>query len=306
MKVTVLGSAAGGGFPQWNCNCRNCAGLRAGTLNARARTQSSISVSGNEPHECVLVNASPDLLAQIQAVEGLQPARAVRDSAIRSIVLMDAQIDHTTGLFMLREALRPWPIWCTRAVYRDLTEGNPIFRVLGHYCGVQWCEMEPSGVAFNVSGASGVSFRATSLASKPPPFSPNREHPTLGDNVGLTLEDEISSRKLFYAPGLGAVDESVWECMRAADCVLVDGTFWSEDEMRALGLSSKLAHEMGHMPQSGANGLIAWLDKLPSATRKILIHINNSNPILDEDSRERAQLREHGIEVAFDGMEISL
>jgi pyrroloquinoline quinone biosynthesis protein B len=122
----------------------------------------------------------------------------------------------------------------------------------------------------------------------------------------LTLEDDISRRKLFYAPGLGAVDESVWECMCAADCVLVDGTFWSEDEMRTLGLSSKLAHEMGHMPQSGANGLIAWLDKLPSATRKVLIHINNSNPILDEDSRERAQLREHGIEVAFDGMEISL
>lgn len=306
MKVTVLGSAAGGGFPQWNCNCRNCAGLRAGTINARARTQSSIVVAGNASHECVLVNASPDLLAQLQAVRSLQPARTVRDSAIKGVVLMDAQIDHTTGLYMLREATRPWPVWCTRAVYRDLTEGNPIFQVLGYYCGMEWCEMKLTGAAFDVDGAAGVKFRATPLASKPPPFSPNRAHPTLGDNVGLTFEDEVTRRRLFYAPGLGAVDEPVWEAMRSADCVLVDGTFWSEDEMRILGLSSKLAHEMGHLPQSGPNGLIAWLDRLPSTTRKILIHINNSNPILDEDSRERAVLREHGIEVAFDGMEILL
>lgn len=306
MKVTVLGSAAGGGFPQWNCNCRNCAGLRAGTLNARARTQSSIVVAGDAPHECVLVNASPDLLAQLQAVPSLQPARAVRDSAIKSIVLMDAQVDHTTGLYMLREAARPWPVWCTRAVHRDLTEGNPIFRVLAFYCGVEWHELDLSHAAFSAQGAPGVIFRATPLASKPPPFSPNRAHPTLGDNVGLTFEDETTRRKIFYAPGLGAVDELVWEAMRAADCVLVDGTFWTEDEMRALGLSSKLAGEMGHLPLSGPNGLVKWLDQLPNTTRKILIHINNSNPMLDEDSPERAILHEHDIEVAFDGMEISL
>lgn len=219
---------------------------------------------------------------------------------------MDAQIDHTTGLYMLREATRPWPVWCTKAVHRDLTEGNPIFRVLEHYCGVQWCEMQPTGESFTVEGAPGVSFRATHLASKPPPFSPNRATPTLGDNVGLTFDDASSGAKIFYAPGLGAIDEKVWECMCSADCVLLDGTFWSEDEMRTLGLSSKLAHEMGHLPQSGEHGLIAWLDKLPRRIRKILIHINNSNPILDEDSAERAQLREHGIEVAFDGMEITL
>lgn len=306
MKVTVLGSAAGGGFPQWNCNCRNCAGVRAGTINARARTQSSIVVSGVDANDCVLVNASPDVLKQLHAARGLQPARAVRDSAIQSIMLMDAQIDHTTGLYMLREATRPWPVWCTQAVHRDLTEGNPIFRVLEHYCGVEWCEMQPTGEPFTAGGAAGVNFRATALASKPPPFSPNRAKPTLGDNVGLTFEDSLSGGKIFYAPGLGAVDEVVWECMRSADCVLLDGTFWSEDEMRTLGLSSKLAHEMGHLPQSGENGLVAWLDKLPRSTRKILIHINNSNPILDEGSAERAHLSEHGIEVAFDGMEITL
>ena len=306
MKVTILGSAAGGGFPQWNCNCRNCAGVRAGTLNARARTQSSIVVAGHEANQCVLINASPDVLQQLHAVQGLQPGCAVRDSAIKSVVLMDAQIDHTTGLYMLREATRPWPVWCTKAVHRDLTEGNPIFRVLEHYCGVEWCEMQPTGEPFTVGGAPGVNFRAIALASKPPPFSPNRAKPALGDNVGLTFEDSLSGGKLFYAPGLGAVDEVVWECMRSADCVLLDGTFWSEDEMRTLGLSSKLAHEMGHLPQSGENGLVAWLDKLPRSTRKILIHINNSNPILDEGSAERAHLGEHGIEVAFDGMEIAL
>ena len=120
------------------------------------------------------------------------------------------------------------------------------------------------------------------------------------------MANTASQKKLFYAPGLGGVDEAVWENMRSADCVLVDGTFWVQDEMRGLGLSSKLASDMGHLPQSGEGGMIAWLDRLPSSTRKTLIHINNTNPILDENSPERAELREHGIEVAHDGMEIVL
>lgn len=306
MRIRVLGSAAGGGFPQWNCNCRNCAGLRAGTLRARARTQSSIVVAGATPHEAVLVNASPDILAQLRAAPELQPHRAARDTAIRSILLVDGQVDHTAGLLMLREATRPWPVWCTDAVYRDLTDSNPLFEVLAHYCGLEHRTIDPAGRTFSVTGASGVLWRAIALQSKPAPFSPNRAEPVYGDNIGLFLEDEVTGRRLFYAPGLGAMSEDVWEHLQRADCILVDGTFWSEDEMVRLGLSKKRAQDMGHLPQSGAGGMIEWLDRLPAATRKILIHINNTNPILDEDSPQRRELSEHGIEVAYDGMQVVL
>ncbi len=263
-------------------------------------------MAGADPDEWVLVNVSPDILAQLKAAPELQLARGVRDTAIRSIVLVDGQIDHTTGLFMLREATRPWPVWCTDSVHRDLTESNPIFRVLTYYCGIERHTIELEGHAFAPVGARGVSWRAIPLESKPAPFSPHRDSPVLGDNIGLFLEDTTTQRSVFYAPGLAAINEKVWEHLRAADCVLVDGTFWSDDEMRQLGLSGKRARDMGHLPQSGPDGMIEWLDRLPSGTRKVLIHINNSNPILDEDSPQYRQLRERGIEVALDGMEVVL
>lgn len=306
LKIRVLGSAAGGGFPQWNCNCRNCTGVRVGSIRATPRTQSSIAVSGANAHESVLVNASPDILAQLKASPALQPARSPRDTALKSIVLVDGQIDHTTGLLMLREATRPWPVWCTDAVHRDLTGPNPLFEVLSHYCGIERQSILLDGRTFSVEGARGIAWRAVPLDGKAAPFSPHRESPVVGDNIGLFLHDATTQGALFYAPGLGAVNDAVWEHLRLAHCVLIDGTFWSEDEMVRLGLSSKLARDMGHLPQSGPGGTIEWLDRLPPTTRKILIHINNSNPILDEDSTQRAQLREHGIEVAYDGMEVVL
>ena len=132
MKIRVLGSAAGGGFPQWNCNCRNCTGVRKGTVRARIRTQSSIAVCGADCAAWALVNASPDILVQLKANPVLQPARAARDTAIAAVVLVDGQIDHTTGLLMLRESTRPLSVWCTDAAYADLTRGNPILNVLAH------------------------------------------------------------------------------------------------------------------------------------------------------------------------------
>src|SRR5438132_4829611 len=135
MRLQVLGAAAGGGFPQWNCNCANCVGVRQGSMRAQRRTQSSIIASGNGS-DWVLFNASPDILHQIQNTTALQPGRAVRDTGIQAIVLIDGQVDHTTGLHMLRERGKPLDVWCTDAVYSDLTTGNPIFRVLNHFCGV--------------------------------------------------------------------------------------------------------------------------------------------------------------------------
>jgi pyrroloquinoline quinone biosynthesis protein B len=306
VKIRVLGSAAGGGFPQWNCNCPNCSGLRHGTLRAAPRTQSSIVVSSGSDTEWALVNASPDLLAQIQADGVLQPGRAIRDTAICGIVLVDGQVDHTTGLYMLREASRPWPLWCTDSTYADLTRGNPILGVLSHYCGVDRQRIGLEGETFTVAGVRGVRWRALPVASKPAPYSPNRESPLPGDNIALELTDDVTGYSALYAPGLGSIDEPVWHAMQAARCVLVDGTFWTDDEMIRLGISRKRARDIGHLPQSGPGGMLEWLGRLPAMTRKVLIHINNTNPILDEDSAARAELARRGVEVAWDGMEIEL
>lgn len=316
MKVRVLGSAAGGGFPQWNCNCRNCGGLRSGAVRARARTQSSIAVRADDTQEYrgggegaaawILVNASPDILAQLRAHPDFQPARRARDTAIAAIVLVDGQVDHTTGLYMLRESARAWPLWCTDAVYADLTRGNPIIEVLSHYCRIERRRMSLGGAGFAVDGAPVVRWQALPIAGKPAPYSPNRESPVPGDNVALLITDDRSGRTLFYAPGLAEIDAATWQAMQSAACVLVDGTFWSDDEMLRLGLSHKRARDIGHLAQSGPGGMLEWLGRLPDATRKILIHINNTNPILDEDSAERTELGRRGIEVAWDGMEIDL
>jgi pyrroloquinoline quinone biosynthesis protein B len=306
MKLRVLGSAAGGGFPQWNCNCRNCAGVRAGTVRARARTQSSIAVRGADPSAWVLVNASPDVLAQLRAYPDLQPARAPRDSALAGIVLVDGQVDHTAGLFMLREATRPWPLWCTDNVYADLTRGNPILSVLAYYCGVARRRIDLDGEPFTVGAVPDLRWRALPLAGKPAPFSPHRERPQRGDNLALEIADAAAGGTVLYAPGLAAIDEATWARMQAADCVLVDGTFWTDDEMIRLGLAQKTARDMGHLPLAGDGGMLQWLARLPRTTRRVLIHVNNTNPILDEDSDERRALERLGVEVAYDGMEIEL
>ena len=306
MRIRVLGSAAGGGFPQWNCNCRNCSGLRHGTLRAVARTQSSLAVAGDNAGAWALVNASPDILAQLKGYPDLQPARAARDTGIAGIVLVDAQIDHTAGLFMLRESTAPLAIWCTDAAHADLSSGNPIFAVLGHYCGVDRRRLDSSGEEFTIAGVDGVRWAAIAVASKPAPYSPHRTLPIPGDNVALVIRATATGRAAVYAPGLGAMEPSLWRSLEAAACVLVDGTFWSDEEMIAQGLAVKRARDLGHLPQSGPGGMLEWLAKLPRATRKILIHVNNTNPILDDDSPERAALTRAGIEVAHDGMEIVL
>jgi pyrroloquinoline quinone biosynthesis protein B len=304
MKLLVLGSSAGGGFPQWNCNCGNCAGARAGRAGLRPRTQSSIAVGG--PDDWLLVNASPDLLQQVRANPPLQPARRLRDSGIAGVLLSDGQIDHTTGLLLLRERGSRLPVWCTDPVYQDLTQGNPVLRVLEHFCGVERHRVAADGSAFEVPGVAGLRVRALPLWSKPAPFSPHRDSPVPGDNVGYLFENPASGRRAFYAPGLAEVDATVWRAMCESSAVLVDGTFWTDDEMVRLGLSKSLGRQIGHLPQSGAGGMLEHLARLPPTTRKLLIHINNTNPILDENSAERAACTAAGVEVCHDGLEIEL
>ena len=305
MRIHVLGSSAGGGFPQWNCNCPNCDAYRKGSTCLRARTQSSITVSA-DLENWVLFNASPDILEQIKSFPPLQPGRALRDSAIKAVFLIDAQIDHTTGLYMLREHRQPLELWCHALVHDDLMNGNPVLKVLEHYCGVNWHDVPLGAAGFSMDGVPGLRFEALPLISNAPPYSPHRDHPQPGDNVGVTLIDTASGKRLFYAPGLGEMEPHVWAAMQAADCVLIDGTLWTDDEMIDLGASAKTSRAMGHLPQSGPGGLLEWLDQLPASTRKVLIHINNTNPILDERSPQRQTLTRHGIEVSFDGMDIDL
>ncbi|QKT04927.1 pyrroloquinoline quinone biosynthesis protein PqqB [Ectothiorhodospiraceae bacterium 2226] len=304
MKVRVLGSAAGGGFPQWNCNCDNCAGLRAGRLQARARTQSSIAVSG-DGRGWLLVNASPDIRAQILATPALQPGAARRDTGIRAVLLVDAQIDHAAGLLMLREHDRPLAVWCTRAVHQDLTTGLPILKVLEHYCGVRWHELAVDGTGFRIPGLDGLEFAAVPVAGKAPPYSPHRDDPHAGDNIALSVRDAASGRSLFYAPGLAEVDARLEAEMARASALLVDGTCWSDDELERRGVGARRATAMGHLPQSGPGGMLEVLERL-DGPRKVLIHINNTNPVLAEDGPERGQLAAAGIEVAYDGMELDL
>jgi pyrroloquinoline quinone biosynthesis protein B len=304
MKIRVLGAGAGGGFPQWNCNCHNCSRVRAGTVKARRRTQSSIAV-GLDGQSWVLFNASPDIRAQLENFPGAHPRHGLRDSGIKAIVLIDSQIDHTTGLLMLRESTRPLDIYCSEPVRQDLSTGFPVFKMLEHYCGVNHHPVPLDGSSFAIPGFDDLRFHTHALKSKAPPYSPHRHDPHPGDNIGVVVEQVSTAKKLYYAPGLGEIEPHVSKALRKADCALVDGTFWRHDEMSRAGICEKRALDMGHLPQSGPDGMIETLSGAPAA-RKILIHINNTNPILDEDSPERRTLDQAGIEVAYDGLEIEL
>ncbi len=314
MHALVLGSAAGGGFPQWNCNCALCSRARRGDAALAARTQSSIAVS-DDRRRWILLNASPDIARQIHDNPLLHPRSGPRDTPIRAVILLDAQLDHVAGLLSLREG-PPIHLYCTPSVMDDLTTGLRIIPTLRSYCDVHWHPI-PLGdgrddAAFMVDEFPDLYFHAHALHGKAPPYSLQRGPRVSGDNMALVVGDSRSGRLLFYAPGLARVGPRELGWMRATDCVLADGTFWCEDEMPAAGLSHKMARDMGHLPQRDdlidgklQRGMKTVLASLP-ARHKLLVHINNTNPVLDENSPERHELARHGIGVAHDGMEIVL
>jgi pyrroloquinoline quinone biosynthesis protein B len=302
MQIRILGSGAGGGFPQWNCSCPNCKALRAGTIKATARNQSSIAVSSDGEH-WALFNASPDVRAQLESFPEIHPKNKVRGTGIEAIVMFDSQIDHATGLLILREG-DPLTIYCTEMVRQDLTTGFPIFNILEHFCGVEDHTIPLNGDAFTIPNIQDLEFTALPLKSKAPPYSPHRNDPHEGDNIGMIIRQISTGKTTFYAPGLGEIEAHVEQAMKDSDCVLVDGTFWSDDELASVG-RPLLARKIGHLPQFGKGGMIEFLDTLDKP-RKILIHINNTNPILNEESEERDILTQHGIEVSYDTMNIEL
>ena len=303
LLIRVLGSAAGGGFPQWNCHCRHCSAVRAGRPGYTARTQSSIAVSP-DGEQFVLINASPDIRSQTLGLPQGEP-KSPRSSVYRGIILMDAQIDHAAGLLSLRESPTPLKVYCTPEVCAELIERFPVFEMLQRYCGLDWHDIPIDGRGFEVDGINGIAFRAVPIRSNAPPYSSRRNRPAPGDNIGLVIRDRRSGKRAFYAPGLGSIDPAIIAEMRAAGCLLVDGTCWQDDDLERAGVGHKTARSMGHLPQSGPGGMIETLSGLNHA-RRILVHINNTNPILDEHGAERRQLAEAGIEVAHDGLMIEL
>lgn len=273
-------------------------------MRALPRTQSSVAVS-SDGRNWLLFNASPDIRAQLESFPDIQPKHGVRDTGIKAIILIDSQIDHSTGLLMLRESTAPLEIYCSETVKQDLSTGFPLFKMLEHYCKINYHPVPLDGTGFTIPLIDDLRIHTHALKSKAPPYSPHRHDPHPGDNLGVIVEQISTGKKLYYAPGLGEIEPHVYAAMQEADCVLVDGTFWQHDEMARAGICEKLALEMGHLPQSGSGGMIETLNTV-AKPRKILIHINNTNPILDEDSPERKVLEQAGIEVSFDGMEIIL
>ena len=303
MQIKVLGSAAGGGFPQWNCNCKNCQGVRSGTMKTSRRTQSSIALSDNGK-DWVLCNVSPDICHQLLASPELNNPDVLRGTGIGAIILTDSQIDHSAGLLNLREGC-PHHVWCTEEVHQDLTTGFPVFTMLSHWNGGLIHHAIVPQRPFSVSVCQSLRFTAIPLLSNAPPYSPYRDRPLPGHNVALFIEDGNSGKSLLYAPGLGEPDNALMPWLQKADCLLIDGTLWRDNELAATGVGKNTGKDMGHLALSEEQGLAALLASLP-AERKILIHINNTNPILDEESAERRSLTQQGIEVSWDGMLIEV
>jgi pyrroloquinoline quinone biosynthesis protein B len=303
MRVVVLGAAAGGGFPQWNCGCPNCDGVRRGDPRLVARTQDSVAISpaGVPAGGWTLLNASPDIAAQIQANAILHP-RSRRDSPIRSIVLTNGDLDHTLGLFSLRES---WPLtlYATDAVREGLEGRNALFRTLRRFpTQVTWKRLE-LGHATPLD-ETGLTIEARPLPGKPPVHLVGVTPPSPEDNVGLWIRDPARGTLVVYAGAVSRVD-GLAPSLDGADVVLLDGTFWSSDELVALGLSRARAEDMAHAPIGGPGGTLAALASL-RAKRRIYTHINNSNPILLAGSPEHRAVLEAGWEIAHDAMEITV
>ncbi len=297
MWLQVLGSAAGGGFPQWNCGCPGCRAVRQGSGRARSRSQSSVAVS-TDHQRWFLLNASPDVRGQIEAFAPLHPHEG-RATPLQGVLLTDAELDHTLGLLLLREA-QSLQVHATPAVYETLRDGTAVLATLERYCRLDWHSVTP-GV--DVSLGEGLSYRAFDVpTTKRARFDTGIEQ---GRVVGYRLTDEHSGRAAVYLPGMQQLTAEVRAQLDDCACLLVDGTCWDDDELVRPGLAAKTARQMGHLPIGGPDGSLAQLSGLP-IERKIYIHINNTNPVLLEDSPERRMVTDHGMEVAADGLEIKI
>lgn len=305
MRLKVLGSAAGGGFPQWNCACPNCRSVREGKFSGVPRTQAQLAWS-SAPGAWTLLNASPDLRVQIDATPELWPSHAngARHSPIRDLILTGAEVDQALGLLLLRE-FHCFRVHATASVRKILTEDNSMFGVLARFAGqVEWHDL-PLDRPFSAGGAQ---LEAIPLTASFPGFVSAKRSAELNPAeaaIGLLVSPESGGGTLAFLPGAGCVSDALLKRLETCDFLFFDGTFWSDDEPSHIPGITRSARQMGHLPISGAGGS---LDRLSGLGRphKIFIHINNTNPILDDDSAERRTVNDSGWEVAWDGMEITL
>ena len=306
MRILVLGAGAGGGLPQWNCNCANCRSARDANGAVAPRTQSSLAVSADGEH-WFLLNASPDLRQQIAMNAALHPRKSLRDSPIGGVVLTNADVDHVTGLLTLREQ-QPLSLYATPRV-RGVIRANAIFNVLNPAL-ARWNDLKlEQEIALQPPDGSDSGLRVTPFAV-PGKVALWLEDPALAafgsvdeDTIGLKVS--CGAKSFFYTPGCATLPPALAARLSGAELVFFDGTTYTDDEMIVLGLGEKTGKRMGHMSMDGEEGSIAAFAPL-GVKRKIFIHINNSNPVWRPDAPERAAVRAAGWEIADDGMEIAL
>ncbi len=297
MKIRVLGSCAGGGLPQWNCGCANCVRARRGAASVPPRTQPSLAVSADGARWSIL-NAAPDIRHQLAAFPGLQPRPGTRDIPLDSVLLSSVELDHVLGLLVLREA-QPYRIVSTPWMRDAVLEHNAAWRLLEPAWGVAKLD-EP--IALDRGDQLEASLFP--VPGKLPRYLDGLAtlHPEA--NCGVRLTDTRSRRRLVYVPGLQSLDAGTLAELEAADCVFLDGTFYRNDELSSVRPGAPEALAMGHLPIAGPGGSLPALAKLRS--RRLYIHMNNTNPVLDENSRERAEVEAAGVEIARDGQEFEL
>ena len=310
MRIKVLGSAAGGGFPQWNCACPNCSALRNGSIKARPRTQAQVAVSAN-PSNWLLLNASPDLRQQILATPELSATSSAAGSPVRTILLTSADVDCVMGLLHLRE-FHPLHIYSTVSVRRILTEENSLFRVLSRSTPpVKWDVLPldriiPLLPPSSLGAKDGFFCKAVPLFGGFPDYvsdSLKGNFPPEEAVIGVQLVHK--EKRFFYAPGISGMGEEWQRSVDESDLALLDGTFWKDDELIQAKRSRKTGRDMGHLPLYGERGMLKRPFRL-GKTKRVLIHINNTNPILNEESPENRAVRDAGWEIAYDGMEFAL
>ncbi len=306
LRAIVLGAAAGGGLPQWNCACPVCAAVRSGQAGA-PQTQSSIVVSA-DGERWVLINASPDIRQQFAATPALHP-RAVRHSPLSAVLVTNADVDHVAGLLSLREA-QPFALYATRRVHSVL-DANAIFNVVNReHVPRRPVQLNESMPILDAAGeATGICIETFTVPGKVALWleDPNAERfgSVAEDTIGVAIRAEGSEARLFYLPGCADVPDSLKARFKPTDTVLFDGTTYTEHEMAEAGVGQKSASRMGHLVMSGPQGTIARLADVPLA-RRLFIHINNTNPVWLPDSEARREIARQGWDLALDGMELTL
>ncbi|MEO6422780.1 MAG: pyrroloquinoline quinone biosynthesis protein PqqB [Candidatus Nitrotoga sp.] len=306
MRVRVLGSSAGGGFPQWNCGCENCRGLREGTIKAIPRTQESVCITADN-QEWFLIQASPEIRQQIESFPSLHP-RQLRDSPIQAIVLTNGDLDHCLGLLSLRESY-PLVVYATERVQQGFIENNSLYRTLERFPNqITWRKLligHEIPLLRKNGKPSGLTIEAIVVPGQQPLHLRTQLFDDQEDNVGLKICETSSGQTLLYLSSVKKISPELYKCLPLADCVFFDGTFWSENELLAVDSKGKRAQEMAHIPIGEKDGSLSLLAKL-HIPRRIFIHVNNTNPILREDSLERQLVHGAGWQVAYDGMEFEL